>query len=259
MQAGPEAAVSAVGATASASATLAQPATRSKLEAFTASRIPPRPASPVWDHGAVGVLDRLSLELADCCADAGLEPASFVVFVVDARRPPGTTPIAYLQPAGVVAPDTVLVFRAAGAGRVAAHHLAAHRLALWRELPGIPEAALGPMIRHELEHARRWERSGTAFYEADERLRSRYGGDSYTSLPTEREANAAAADYARRVLTPAELDELHACGELAELLAAEPTADVVETTLALLGERVEVAGEALPPPSDGVRIELVPA
>jgi len=238
--------VSAVGATASASATLAQPATRSKLEAFTASRIPPRPASPVWDHGAVGVLDRLSLELADCCADAGLEPASFVVFVVDARRPPGTTPIAYLQPAGVVAPDTVLVFRAAGAGRVAAHHLAAHRLALWRELPGIPEAALGPMIRHELEHARRFERSGPRFFEADDLLRAavrRRGGSGYSRLPSEREANAASAAYARRTLQPGELAAVRASPECADLLSAVAApGDVVEATLAELAALQAPAG-----------------
>ncbi len=44
----------------------------------------------------------------------------------------------------------------------------AHRLAIWNELPGIPEVAIGPMLRHELEHARRWERSGTSFFEADD-------------------------------------------------------------------------------------------
>jgi len=201
--------------------------------------------------------DRLRSELARACEDAALDPASFVVWVVDGARPAGATPLAYLHPEGRVRDDTVLVFRIVGGQRADEFRGTAHRLALWRELPGLPDAALGPMLRHELEHARRWERSGTAFYEADERLRARYGRDSYAALPTEREANAAAAAYARRVLAPAELGELHACAELADLLAAVPGADVVETTLALLGERVEVAGRKLPPSQDGLRIELV--
>lgn len=201
--------------------------------------------------------DRLRTELVRACEDASLDPTLFAAWIVDSARPARATPLAYLHPAGSVRDDTVLVFRAVGEQRVSSLLGVAHRLALWRELPGLPDVALGAMLRHELEHAARWERSGTAFYEADERLRARYGSESYSSLPTEREANAAAAAYARRVLTPAELGELSGCEELADLLAAEPTADVVKTTLALLGERVEVAVQALPSGFDGVRIELV--
>jgi hypothetical protein len=180
---------------------------------------------------------RLRNELERACEDAGLDPRAWVVWIVDAARPAGTTPAAYLQPAGEVKPDTVLVFRAVGAERVDRYQLTAHRLAIWRALPGLPDAALGPMLRHELEHARRWERSGTAFYEADERLRASVGRSGYAHLPTEREANAAAAAYARRTLTTSELAELGACGEFADLLADNPPpADVVKATLALLGE-----------------------
>ena len=150
--------------------------------------------------------DRLSTEFARACEDAGLDPRAWVVWIVDALRPPGTTPVAYLQPAGDVRPDTVLVFRAVGAERVDPYRLTAHRLAIWRVLPGMPDAALGPMLRHELEHARRWERSGTAFYEADERLRASVGRSGYAQLPTEREANAAAAAYAQRTLSAPQLE-----------------------------------------------------
>ena len=182
--------------------------------------------------------DRLRTELERACEDAGLDSRAWVVWIVDAVRPAGTTPIAYLQPAGVVRPNTVLVFRAVGSERVRPHHLTTHRLAIWRELSGLPDAALGPMLRHELEHARRWERSGTAFYEADERLRASVGRSGYAQLPTEREANAAAAAYARRTLSAPQLAELRDCGEFADLLAGEPApADVVAATLALLGEK----------------------
>lgn len=181
--------------------------------------------------------DRLRTELERACEDAGLDPRGWVVWIVDAVRPAGTTPTAYLQPAGEVKPDTVLVFRAVGPERVDPYRLTAHRLAIWRELPGFPDAALGPMLRHELEHARRWERSGTRFYEADERLRASVGHSGYAQLPTEREANAAAAAYARRTLGTSELAELQACAELADLLAHNrPPADVVKATLALFGE-----------------------
>ena len=197
--------------------------------------------------------EHLRSELERACVDAGLDPGAFAVWIVDAARPPAATPIAYLQPAGRVRSDTVLVFRAVGEERAAA--FTAHRLAVWRELPGLPDAALGPMVRHELEHARRWERSGPAFYDADERLRAQFGAESYAALPTEREANAAAAAYARRALAAGSLEELRRHPELAEMLEAEQPPDVVATTLALLGEQVAVGPAAVTP--NGLTIELV--
>jgi hypothetical protein len=186
-------------------------------------------------------LDHLREELVLASDDAGLAVASLVVFVVEATRPSGTTPIAYLQPAGFVRPDTVVVFRAAGAEPVARHRLTAHRLAVWRELPGIPEAALGPMLRHELEHARRWEESGTRFFEADDLLRAavrRAGGDGYLNLPSEQEANAASAVYAAKTLSRGELGELRASPDCVGLLVGDsPPPDVVESTLAELRRR----------------------
>ena len=197
---------------------------------------------------------RAALTLA--CRHAALDPATFGVWIVDAMRPAGSTPLAYLHPAGVVQDDTVLVFRAVGAERAQASARRAHRIAVWRDLPGLPEAALAPMLRHELAHARRWEQSGTAFYEADERLRAAVGAASYAHLPTEREANAAAAAYARRSLGSAELARLATVPELADLFAAEPPDDVVGETLALLGEEVDVERERLEPGA-GPMIEVV--
>jgi hypothetical protein len=121
-------------------------------------------------------LARLRLELAAACEDAAVDPATLVVWVVAVARPPGTTPLAYLQPAGEVRADTVRVFRAVGTARAAAYGQTAHRLALWSGLPGLPEVALGPMLRHELEHACRWERSGPRFFEADDLLRDAVRG-----------------------------------------------------------------------------------
>src|SRR6185437_12728043 len=89
---------------------------------------------------------------------AGLDPAAFVVWVVAAERPAGATPVAYLQPDGLVRHDTVAVFRAVGGERASRYERVAHRLAMWGELPGIPPAALGPMLRHELERPRRRRR-----------------------------------------------------------------------------------------------------
>lgn len=192
-------------------------------------------------------LDRLRSELAGACADAGLDPGSLAVFVVDAVRPAGTTPMAYLHPAGFVWPDTVAVFRAVGRERAQlphrSSHRSAHRLAVWRGLPGLPAAALGPMLRHELAHARRWEQSGTRFFEADDLLRAAVraaNGDGYGSLPSELEANAASAAYAERTLTPADFTGLSACADCAALLdPAPPPADVVEATLTELCRRSE--------------------
>jgi hypothetical protein len=199
----------------------------------------------------------LRTALLGASQDAGLDANSFVVWIVDARCPAGATPMAYLQPAGCVRSDTVQVFRAVGEERAGAFAGSAHRLAVWRELPGVPGAALGTMLRHELAHAARWEWSGAAFYEADDRLRAGLDGASYAQLPTEREANASAASYARRTLSAAELAELAARPELTGLLAAEPPADVVRETLALLGHDVVVARGALAGPVAGLRLEVI--
>jgi hypothetical protein len=198
----------------------------------------------------------LRTELLRASRHAALDPATFVVWIVDATGPPGATPLAYLHPGGEVRDDTVLVFRAVGAERAGAFAHGAHRIAVWRRLPRLPETALGPMLRHELAHARRWEESGGAFYEADERLRAAVDGASYAQLPTEREANAAAAAYARRSLPSAELVRLAVVPELADLLAAAPPDDVVQETLALLGEKVEVTRERLEPGAEAL-IEVV--
>jgi hypothetical protein len=183
-------------------------------------------------------IGRLRPEFERACADVGVAPGSVVVFVVPSRQPRGTTPLAYLHPAGVVRADTVAVFRAVGAARAARYAGNAHRLAVWRELPEFPAAALGPMLRHELEHARRFERSGPGFFEADDVLRASVraaGGYGYAQLPSELEANAASAAFAARVLIAAELAELRAVPECAALLdGAEPPDDVVEATLAAL-------------------------
>jgi hypothetical protein len=184
-------------------------------------------------------LERLRIELAAACVDAGVDRGSVAVFVVDRVRPTGTTPLAYLHPDGLVAPDTVAVFRAvAPRARLSE---GAHRLAIWRGLPGLPEAALGSMLRHELAHARRWELSGSRFFEADDLLRRAVraeGGRGYGALPSELEANAAASAFAVRTLGGPELAQLRACADTAALLeAGEPPADVVEATLAELERR----------------------
>jgi hypothetical protein len=201
----------------------------------------------------------LGSALTRACEHAGLDAGAFVVWIVDAAQPPGSTPLAYLHPAGEVRDDTVLVFRAVGAERARAYAGKAHRVAIWRQLPGVPDVALGPMLRHELAHARRWEESGRVFYEADERLRAAVGGGSYAQLPTEREANAVAAAYARESLGDAELARLAAVPALADLLGGAATGDVVAETLALLGEQVAVAPERLEPGGDTVVEVVAPA
>jgi hypothetical protein len=190
------------------------------------------------------VLERLGSELVGACGDAGIAACSLVVYVAAASRPPGTTPLAYLNPAGAVRPETVAVFQAVGAGRAERDRGQAHRLAVWRELPGIPPAALGPMLRHELEHARRFELSGPRFFEADDLLRAAVRGaghEAYAALPSELEANAASAAYAARTLAAVELDELRAVPECASLLdPSVAPADIVGATLTELARRREL-------------------
>ena len=193
--------------------------------------------------------DRLRDELTTAAADARIDPGSLVVWIVDEPRPAGTTPLAYLQPAGFVEPETVRVFRAVGAQRAVVHRLSAHRLAIWRDLPGIPEWALGPMLRHELEHARRWERSGPRFFEADDLLRAAVraaGGDGYTALPSGARgqrrvggvrSTGASGRPARRAARGR-----WSCGPWSR--PDRPPADVVEATLAELARRDGARGSA---------------
>ena len=155
--------------------------------------------------------------------------------------------MAYLHPEGEVRDDTVLVYRAVGAEQVARHRDVRHRLALWADA-GVPDLAVPAMIRHEVEHARRWERSGGPFFEADGILRSAVsdaGGHGYSRLPSEVEANLAAAEFVRRTMGARALRALADIDETAALVAAMPTPDdVVESTLAQL--------ELLPDPDGSI-------
>src|SRR5262249_54536691 len=60
-------------------------------------------------HAIHDISARMDLdeELAAACIDAGIDPATLVAWVVARPRPPGTTPLAYLQPDGEVRADTV--------------------------------------------------------------------------------------------------------------------------------------------------------
>lgn len=186
-------------------------------------------------------VERLREELLAACDDAGLAARDFAVWIVDAMRPTGTTPIAYLRPDGPL--NSLAVLEAVGSGRLNRFRQTAHRLAIWRELPGIPGPALGPILRHELEHARRWERSGPSYFEADDRLRDAVraaGGEGYAQLPSEQEANAAAAAYAVRRLSPRDLEEVRATPECIDLfVAGSPPSDPAATRFRLEHDRDE--------------------
>jgi hypothetical protein len=140
--------------------------------------------------------------LAVTCPHANVAAADVVVFVVDAERPAGATPSAYLHPASYVSEETARVFRAVGSVRADAYHLVSHRIGLWKRYAEASADVLGPLLRHELEHAARWQRSGTVFFEADEELRAvTRGHAAYRTLPTEEEANAGSTEFAQERLT----------------------------------------------------------
>jgi hypothetical protein len=83
-----------------------------------------------------------------------------------------------------------------------------HRVAIWSEIPRAPYALLGPLLRHELEHAAQWQRCGRSYIDLDGHLRevwnARSKSERYLRLPSEREANLASAKYADTCL-----DERH--------------------------------------------------
>jgi hypothetical protein len=146
--------------------------------------------------------------------DAGLDRRDCVIFLVKARMPRGRAEAGYYRPGGPDGPHDWLspsVIRHVPPETLERYEHR-HRVAIWSEIPGAPYALVDPLLRHELEHAAQWQRHGRSFSDLDGYLRdvldARSDFQRYLRLPSEREANLAAATYAVLLLDDRRLRRL---------------------------------------------------
>ncbi len=129
-----------------------------------------------------------------------------VLFVVRGDRDPSLAEAAHLRP-GAIDEDGLrgssAVLRAVGIDRLNAPQLVngVHRFALFQEQDEAPLSAINAILVHELRHAEQFDRLGLPFWEVDAGLRKvvQLSADEYETayrqIPSERDANRAAAKY----------------------------------------------------------------
>ncbi len=136
---------------------------------------------------------------ASALEHAGMPAEECVVFLVKSTMPDGTAEAGY-HPPGLPqvfhASLRSAILRWIDPATFAAYE-ERHRVAVWSWIPRAPYSLLGPLLRHELQHAVQWTRFGTPFFMLDSYLReaASRGDLDYFAIPSEREANAAAAEF----------------------------------------------------------------
>jgi hypothetical protein len=147
--------------------------------------------------------------------DAGLDRRDCVIFLVKARMPHGRAEAGYYRPGGPDVPHDWLlpsILRRVPPETLERYENR-HRVAIWSQIPSAPYALLGPLLRHELEHAAQYQRHGRSYSDLDGHLRELWearsaDSDRYLRLPSEREANLASARYAAACLDERRLRRL---------------------------------------------------
>jgi hypothetical protein len=146
--------------------------------------------------------------------DADLKQRACVVILVADRMPTDGSEATYYRPGGPDRPHDhlkELVLRRTHPD-VLNRYEWRHRVVIWAEIPGAPPEILGPLLRHELEHARQWQQYGRVFVELNTELREAHASagvpGGYERMPAERAANLAAAAYAALHLAPETIAEI---------------------------------------------------
>lgn len=126
--------------------------------------------------------------------DAGIAMERVQLIIVREQQRSGTAECAYCSPSmnPPLPPRTNAVIRRIDADRLAQHH---HIVCAWQGLPAADEISTSALIRHELEHARHWERYGPQLIdELDAELKTvaEVTGRSYHCTPVEQAADDAA-------------------------------------------------------------------
>jgi hypothetical protein len=95
-------------------------------------------------------------------ADAELDASQCVVFLVKARKPSIAAEAGYFRPGRPDLPHSALrpmLFRWLDPS-ILDKYEDRHRVAVWAWAGRAPACALGPLLRHELQHAVHWQRWG---------------------------------------------------------------------------------------------------
>lgn len=129
--------------------------------------------------------------------NAGIAIERAQLIIVRERRPVGTAECAYCSPSMTppLPARTNAVIRRIDPDRLAQHH---HLLGVWQELPAADEISTSALLRHELEHARQWERFGPQLVdELDTELKTvaEAVARSYHCTPAEQAADDAARTW----------------------------------------------------------------
>src|SRR4051812_16424197 len=98
-------------------------------------------------------------EFRDLLANAAVGEDRMQLIVVEERQPDGTAECAYCSPSmgPPLPPRTNAVITRIHPDRLAQRH---HIVGVWEVLPEADEVLLSALLRHEVEHARQWERYG---------------------------------------------------------------------------------------------------
>lgn len=143
-------------------------------------------------------------------AHAAIDEGRAQLIVVEERQPDGTAECAYCPPSmgPPLAPRTNKVITRIHPDLLAQNH---HIVGVWQELPEADTVLLSALLRHELEHARQWERYGPQLTdELDPELKevARSTGRCYHAVPCERAADDAARSWVRSHYGANEVDRL---------------------------------------------------
>src|SRR5712692_2748657 len=175
-----------------------------------------------------------------------------VLFVVTGERDYELSEAAHLRP-GAIEPANLetssAVLREVGIERLNASALleGVHRFGLFQSLDAAPLSAVEAVLRHELRHAEQYDELGLRFWEIDAALRvaMRAHGDRYRQIPTERDADRAAA-LLLRSQHHADLPAIREDPRFAHYADVPDSINLTEATIAALeGHEHEVSDDEI--------------